>query len=306
VTERRAPALDLDGLLVVDKPRGWTSHDVVARVRRLLGVRRVGHAGTLDPSATGVLPLGVGRGTRLLEFAADADKSYEATVRLGASTDTYDADGTVVATGDWTRVTVEMVTAALHGFVGTIEQRPPAFSAIKQGGVAVHRLARAGKTVDLPMRTVTVERIDVRAIALPDVMIVVRCSKGTYIRSLAHDLGQRLGCGAHLAELRRTETAGFTLADAHPLDHIEGAVTSGALPALLLPPDAPLLGRPALVLSGATALALRCGVAPPAGPTTPDRGVVRAYDEDGYLIALVRGNDAGEAWDVVKVLDPSP
>src|SRR5215208_4505731 len=265
----RPAAYPIDGLLVVDKPAGWTSHDVVARMRRLTGVRRIGHAGTLDPLATGVLPLGIGQGTRVLEYAGDADKVYFATVRLGASTDTYDADGRVTEEGDASMVTEEEARAALASFVGTIEQRPPAYSAIKQGGVRVH------------------------------------CSKGTYVRSIAHDLGERLGCGAHLAALRRLRSGAFAIEQATTLERFEAALADGSWPARILPLDAPLLDRPAVILDRAAAARLADGVAPPEAGLVARDVPVRAYDPDGILLAVLR--TAGErGWRAEKVLMGHP
>ena len=293
--------LPIDGLLIVDKPTGWTSHDVVARMRRLTGVRRIGHAGTLDPLATGVLPLGIGRGTRVLEYVSDARKTYLATVRLGITTDTYDADGVVLETRDYARVTPAQVRTALAGFVGEIEQRPPAFSAIKQGGVPLHRLARAGRTVEAPPRRVTVSAIEDVAVEPPLVHFSVRCSKGTYIRSLAHDLGARLACGAHLAALRRTETGGFTLDQAVTLERWEATLADGSWPVHVLPLDAPLLHSPAVILSHPGADRLADGVPPPAPPSLPADRHVRAYGPDGFLLGLLRPSDAQPGWRVEKV-----
>jgi tRNA pseudouridine55 synthase len=294
--------LPIDGLVIIDKPGGWTSHDVVARMRRLTGVRRIGHAGTLDPLATGVLPLGIGRGTRVLEYVSDAEKEYVATVRLGVTTDTYDADGRIVATGDWSGIGETEVRESLAGFMGEIEQRPPIFSAIKHRGVPLHRLARAGRDVDVPVRTVTIFAIDVVAFDLPDVVIRVRCSKGTYIRSLAHDLGQELGCGAHLRALRRTATGGFTLAQALTLEHWEQALSDGDWPAHVLPLDAALTGQPALILGEQSAALLHDGVA----PVAPDAGLppgalARAYGRDGVLLATLRRRQQESGWRAEKV-----
>jgi tRNA pseudouridine55 synthase len=299
-----AAAGPFDGLLIIDKPSGWTSHDVVARLRRLTGVRRIGHAGTLDPLATGVLPLGIGLGTRVLEYVSDADKRYRATARLGVVTDTYDADGVVVAEADPGAVDPAAVAAALATFVGTIAQRPPAFSAIKQGGVPLHRLARAGRAVEAPPRTVTVFSIDEIRYEPPLVSFAVHCSKGTYVRSIAHDLGRLLGCGAHLAALRRTATGGFTLDCAVTLEGWEAALEDGSWPVHLLPLDAPLLGRPALILDEDAAARLGDGVAPPVrAPSLSSGELVRAYDAGGALLAILRAAEpATGIWRAEKVL----
>jgi tRNA pseudouridine55 synthase len=293
--------LPIDGLLIVDKPPGWTSHDVVARMRRLTGVRRIGHAGTLDPLATGVLPLGIGQGTRVLEYVSDARKTYVATVRLGITTDTYDADGAVLDTRDCAGVTAERVRTALAGFVGEIAQRPPAYSAIKQGGVPLHRLARAGRTVEAPARRVTVFAIEDVAFDAPLVRFAVRCSKGTYVRSLAHDLGERLGCGAHLAALRRTATGGFTIEQAIALERWEAALADGSWPVHILPLDAPLLDDLAVILADRSARRLGDGVAPPPPDVLPRDGIIRAYGADGLLIGLLRPGGVEAGWRVEKV-----
>jgi tRNA pseudouridine55 synthase len=299
--------LPIDGLLIVDKPPGWTSHDVVARLRRLTGVRRIGHAGTLDPLATGVLPLGIGQGTRVLEYVSDAEKTYVATVRLGITTDTYDADGTVLETRDCGAVTADQIRAMLAGFVGEIEQRPPAYSAIKQGGVPLYRLARAGRAVEAPPRRVTIFAIEEIRFEPPRVDFSVRCSKGTYIRSLAHDLGERLGCGAHLAALRRTATGGFTLAQAVTLERFAIALGDGSWPLHVLPLDAPLLHDAAVILADRSARWFADGVAPPRPAALPPDRIVRAYGPDGLLLGLLRPAGVEAGWRVEKVFQgPSP
>jgi tRNA pseudouridine55 synthase len=217
------------GLVVVDKPGGMTSHDVVARVRRLAGTRRVGHAGTLDPMATGVLLVGVGRATRLLGHLALHDKDYLATARLGESTDTDDAEGNVVATRSSSGITTDAITAAAGGFVGDIEQRPPGVSAIKVDGKRAYARVRAGEDVVLPSRRVHVEQLEIQGVRangeLVDVDFEVRCSSGTYVRAIARDLGEKLGVGGHLTALRRTRVGGFDLSVAHSLASLEQAFT---------------------------------------------------------------------------------
>ncbi len=213
----------LDGLLVVDKPAGWTSHDVVARLRRVVGQKRVGHAGTLDPDATGVLLVGLGRVTRLLQFLQTQSKAYDATVVFGVATDTLDASGTVVASEPM-EVTAEQVAGAAVTFVGDIEQVPPMVSAVKIGGRRLHELAREGKEVERPPRPVTIHRLEVENVdpgPPPAATITVECSSGTYIRTLASDLGAALGGPAHLGVLRRTRVGDYTLADATPLEVVE-------------------------------------------------------------------------------------
>ncbi len=204
---------DLSGLVVVDKPGGITSHDVVARVRRLAGTRKVGHAGTLDPMATGILVLGVGRATRLLGHLMLSDKTYDATIRLGVTTTTDDADGEVVEVRDASSATEQQIRDGLAAMVGEIDQVPSAVSAIKVAGRRAYDLARAGEEVELSPRRVTVHAIDVDAIRpeadAVDVDVRVRCSSGTYIRAIARDLGSALGVGGHLTRLRRTAVGPF-------------------------------------------------------------------------------------------------
>ncbi len=202
------------GLLLVDKPRGPTSFAAVARVRWLLHEKRVGHAGTLDPLATGLLPILVGEGTKLVPFLMGLDKEYEATVRFGVATDTYDAEGRVTATVDASALTEGAIGDALGAFVGRIAQRPPAYSAIKRDGKRLYELARSGEAVVVDEREVEIHAIDLLGFAPPDATLRVRCGKGTYIRSLAHDLGARLAMGAHLSALRRTRIGPLAVTDA--------------------------------------------------------------------------------------------
>jgi tRNA pseudouridine55 synthase len=208
------------GLVVVDKAPGMTSHDVVARVRRLAGTRKVGHAGTLDPMATGVLVLGVDRATRLLGHLMLTEKAYDATIRLGVATTTDDAEGEVVSTSPVDGVTEDDVRRALARFVGDIEQVPTAVSAIKVDGRRAYARVRAGEDVELPARPVTIHELVVHEVALPDVRISVRCSSGTYIRAIARDLGAELGVGGHLTALRRTAVGSFDLKVARALEDL--------------------------------------------------------------------------------------
>lgn len=229
-----------DGLLIVDKPAGWTSHDIVAKVRRLAGTRRVGHAGTLDPMATGVLVVGVGRGTRLLTFLVGCDKAYTATIRLGQSTTTDDADGGVTATSDVSEVTVGQICAAVAALTGPYEQVPSTVSAIKVGGKRAYARVRGGEWVDLAARPVQVHRFDVLETATatayrPDgteatvlnVDVAVEVSAGTYVRALARDLGTALGVGGHLIRLRRTRVGRYGVAAACDLAELEGRGAEG-------------------------------------------------------------------------------
>ena len=211
-----------NGFAIVDKEAGWTSHDVVARARKLLDTRKVGHSGTLDPSATGVLILGVGRGTKLLRFITELPKVYEADFQLGIETSTLDADGEVTATHDMSHVSLADVQQAALGFIGTIEQVPPMVSAVKIDGRRLHELAREGKTVERPARPVVVHDLSIGATAVADVFsMTLRCSSGTYVRTLAADIGAALGGGAHVRTLRRTAIGSFAESSAQPLEAIE-------------------------------------------------------------------------------------
>jgi tRNA pseudouridine55 synthase len=231
-----------DGVLVIDKPAGPTSFDVVRRIRRASGLRRVGHGGTLDPLATGVLPICVGEGTKLAQFLLDADKAYDVTIALGVETDTYDAAGAVTARADAGHVTEAQVRAALPAFTGPIQQVPPAYSALKRDGRPLYDYARAGQTVEIAARAVTIHELALTRWGGPGAFdLRVRCSKGTYIRSLAFDLGRALGPGAHVTALRRTRSGPFALEDAQPLEAVlealagdgDGRALAGALPGAL-------------------------------------------------------------------------
>lgn len=212
---------ELEGVLLIDKPSGMTSHDVVDRVRRTLHMKRIGHAGTLDPLATGLLIILVGKATRLSQYLMSLDKEYEGTIKLGETTNTQDADGEVVVTRTVPALDEVQVRAALATFVGDQYQTPPMFSAIKKEGVPLYKLARKGQEIEREPRFIRVSSFELLRFAPPLLDIRLRCSKGTYVRTLAHDLGEKLGCGAHLAALRRTATDRFHVAQAVPLDRLD-------------------------------------------------------------------------------------
>ena len=231
MTKRRE---SVEGVLPVDKPAGPTSHDVVAQARRALGERRIGHTGTLDPFASGLLLLCVGRATRIAEYLTDMDKAYRATMRLGAATDTDDLTGTVLTEDDaWKALDDAAIRAAFAAEAGRRPQRPPAYSAKKVGGERAHRIARRGDTVELPEVEVEIHAIEVIAVDLPDVTFHVRCSSGTYIRSIARDVAARVGSGGHLTALRRTAIGPHRVADAVPVDEISD--TTAVANALIAP-----------------------------------------------------------------------
>lgn len=225
------------GFLVVDKPAGYTSHDVVDEARRRFGTRRVGHLGTLDPQATGVLPLAVRAATKLVPFLPSMQKAYVGTVRFGIETDTLDAQGKVVRTHTGSLPDAAAVEAALATFVGEIEQIPPMYSAVKQGGVPLHRLARRGEEVERAPKRVTIERLELLRFDAPDADISVVCGPGTYVRTLAADLGARLGCGALLQSLRRLQSGPFQITQAFTLEQLDEEAQAKKLDALLIPPD---------------------------------------------------------------------
>ncbi|MBI2975522.1 MAG: tRNA pseudouridine(55) synthase TruB, partial [Chloroflexi bacterium] len=226
----------MNGLLIVDKPSGPTSHDVVYKVRKWSNERRIGHAGTLDPMATGVLVLCMGPATRLAEYLLNGDKRYRAVVRLGQTTDTYDAQGRVLDSRP-VDCTPEQIESALAAFRGAIEQTPPAFSAIQVNGQRAYDLARRGQAPDLKPRAITIHSLTLVGWSAPDATLEVACSAGTYIRSLAHDLGQALGCGAHLVALRRTAAGQFSVHQAVALDRLRQAFATGDWRRYLRPMD---------------------------------------------------------------------
>jgi tRNA pseudouridine55 synthase len=211
----------VNGLLVIDKPAGITSHDVVARLRKIAGERSIGHLGTLDPLATGVLPLLLGKFTRLAQFFADSEKTYTGTIRFGFATDTYDAEGERVGPAAEPDLTLDQVRAAAARFHGEMEQMPPPFSAKKVGGKPAYKLARAGKPVELKPALVRIASFDIVGFEGAEARFEIRISAGGYVRSIAHELGKDLGCGAHLSSLRRTQAGAFTLDQAHTLEELE-------------------------------------------------------------------------------------
>jgi tRNA pseudouridine55 synthase len=298
----------LDGIFNIDKPRGMTSHDVVAIVRRIIRIPRsplrirVGHAGTLDPMATGVLPVVVGKATRLVEYLADADKAYRATLVLGATSDTYDAEGTITSNPDAPIPVQEQIERAAEAFRGEIEQIPPMHSAVKMGGKKLYELARQGIEVERKPRRITITRLDILAYRPPLLHIFVECSKGTYIRSLAHDVGAALGTGAYLDDLTRTRHGPFTLEGATTLDSLEAAFKDGTWQELLYPPEHILAGWQAhtatpeeeLAITQGKPLALR---APQAGART----MMVANKASGQLLAVLYWDEEKSIWKPKKV-----
>ncbi len=249
----------LNGVIIVDKPQAWTSHDVVARCRKLLGERSIGHLGTLDPMATGVLPLVIGKMTRLSQFYAGAHKRYEGTIRLGIATDTYDADGEPAGPEQPVEVSLEELQATVRSFVGPLLQTPPPFSAKKIQGVPAYKLARRNQPVELKAVEVEVFEFEVSELRDHEVDFSCRVSSGTYVRSLAHELGQKLGCGGHLARLRRTATAEFDIAQAHTLEEIGRCAADGRLNDLLIHPRKVLPEIPSVTADQEAVARIRTG-----------------------------------------------
>ena len=288
----------MNGLLVIDKPSGPTSHDVVARARRLLGVKRVGHTGTLDPLASGVLPLVVGRATRLARFFSGGEKCYDAVIRLGRTTNTYDALGTFTeTTTPIDDVTPDAVSRLLEEFRGTQWQTPPPYSAKKIGGVRAYALARAAKPAEPRPAEVTVHRLTLESYAEGAVRLRIVCSAGFYVRSLAYDVGVRLGCGAYLESLRRTASGGFDLADAIPLSTFEAEPARGL--EAFVPMDHLLTHLPAAVLSSRGSERAAHGNAVTGtdivqhvpgleGHAAAGDAAVRLLDDAGSLLAIAR------------------
>lgn len=215
------PAKELEGVLLVDKPAGITSHDVVYRLRRKLSMQRIGHAGTLDPMATGLLVMLIGKATRISQYLISVDKGYEAEATLGVTTNSQDAEGEVMETRPVPELTETQVRAAMQGFLGDQYQTPPMFSAIKIGGVPLYKKARQGEEIVREPRFIRVTAFDLLAFNPPKLTFRLACTKGTYVRTIAYDLGEKLGCGAHLSALRRTVSGKFTIAQCTPLDAIE-------------------------------------------------------------------------------------
>lgn len=290
------------GFLVVDKPRGWTSHDVVDAARRWLGTRRVGHMGTLDPLATGVLPLAVRGATKLVPYVQNNDKSYGGWIHLGEETDTLDAEGRVTRRHEGVLPDEATVRAALEVFVGELDQLPPMFSAVKQKGVPLHKLAREGRSVEREPKRVRIDRLALLAYDPPMLQIEVDCSVGTYVRALAADIGARLGCGAYLADLRRTRSGPFGIEQATPPERLAEAAEAGRIERHLIPALG-VLGLPALRLSADEASRIRRGGEIAAqGPPQAAGTRMAAHGEDGEVLAILELRP-GRRLQPLRVLD---
>lgn len=279
--------MTLSGLIVIDKPIGPTSHDVVGRVRRLAGIRRVGHAGTLDPLAGGVLLVCLGRATRFIEYLVGLPKVYEATIRLGVATTTYDAEGEITDERP-VALTAEAIAVALGAFRGPIRQRVPPFSAVKRDGQPLYKRARRGEVFELPEREVTIHALDLLEYAPPDVIVRAAVSSGTYIRSLAHDLGEALGAGGHITALRRTAVGDFTAGGAVALD----ALTAENIAGHTRPAEATVAHLPRVAFSAAEAERLGYGQRVVAAAAAT--GEAAAFGPDGEFLGVVVAEEG--AW----------
>jgi tRNA pseudouridine55 synthase len=289
----------VSGVLVVDKPIGLTSHDVVQIIRRGTGIRRAGHTGTLDPRASGVLVILVGPAVRLSEYVSASDKRYQATIRLGSSTDTYDAEGTVIATRPVEDIDEDKFYDILQTFVGEIEQVPPPYSAVKVKGRKAYEMARQGEEVDLEPRIIQVYSLDILEWAPPEVVIDVYCSSGTYVRSLANDLGKALGTGAHLIGLRRTKSGRFTLRDAVPLRRLKESFDAGDWYKSLIPAADALGDWPMVELDADQVELIRHGHRVPAEADAT--GWARGISQQGDLVALLQYDEQAGEWQPRKV-----
>jgi tRNA pseudouridine55 synthase len=298
----------LNGILNVDKPAGKTSYGVVAIIKRLSGEKHVGHAGTLDPDATGVLPVCLGKATRIVEYLSDASKTYRACIALGTTTDTYDAGGKVLQQSDTSGVDRTKLESALTPFRGAISQTPPMYSALKHNGEPLYKLARAGINIERKSRDIIIYRLEITDWEPPLATIEVECSKGTYIRSLAYDLGQELGCGAHLKTLVRTAYGPFDIKSAVSLSRLEEAFHNGQWKTLLQPIDCVLQNYSAVVIDEAAEKAMKQGNiltldVPEAHANTenPEKLRCRAYAPDGHFLGILRYVPDKAAWQPEKV-----
>lgn len=289
----------VSGVLVVDKPVGLTSHDVVQIIRRGTGIRRAGHTGTLDPRASGVLVILIGPAVRLSEFVSASDKRYQATIRLGTSTDTYDAEGTVLSTQPVEDISENKFNEILQTFVGEIVQVPPPYSAVKVKGRKAYEMAREGEEVTLEPRTINVYGLEVLEWSPPEAVIDVYCSSGTYIRSLANDLGKALGTGAHLVGLRRTKSGRFTLRDAVPLRRLQDSFNAGEWYRFLIPAAEALADWPMVELDADQVELIRHGHRIPVQPG--QTGWARGVSEQGDLVALLEADPESGEWQPKKV-----
>lgn len=291
----------INGFVVIDKPAGITSHDVVSRVRRILGTRKVGHTGTLDPFATGVLPVAVNDGTKAIPFLDEGLKCYEAVMQLGVATDTLDMTGEVIREAQWSSITREDVLSVLGKFTGHLSQIPPMYSAIKRDGQPLYKLARQGQVVERSARDIQIHSLELLSFAPPMVGFRVVCSRGTYVRTLADDMGRQLGCGCALKELRRTASGPFSISAAVTLEGLEAAAKQGTVAALCVTPFAALSHLPDIPLSDSDLALVRhgrspeCSAAETAGSLLGEGEYLVRLTRDGSLVAVGECRSSGSA-----------
>lgn len=294
----------IHGIINIYKEKGFTSHDVVAKLRGIIGQRKIGHTGTLDPDATGVLPVCLGKATKLCDLLTDKSKIYEAVLLLGKTTDTQDISGAILKEAEISNLTPEAVTAGIMEYAGTYEQIPPMYSAIKVGGKRLYELAREGREIERKARTVTIHGIRIMDMNLPRIRIEVNCSKGTYIRTLCHDIGQKLGCGGCMEELIRTKVDRFTRKDSVRLDEVEWHRKNGTLNEIITPIDAMFPAYRKIRLSGdalnlvynggsfeAAVVSVKCN----------DNEYVRVYNENDKFIAIYRYLETEQKFKIIKM-----
>ncbi len=293
----------MDGILNINKATGMTSHDVVARIRKLLHQRRVGHAGTLDPAASGVLPICIGQGTRIAEYLSESGKAYQAEITFGIVTDTYDAEGSIIRRADTSSLTLSQIEETLPHFLGPQQQLPPRYSAIKIQGQPAYKRVRSGEEITLEARAIEIHQLQVLAWEPPRLTLAVECSKGTYIRSLAYDLGEHLGYGAYLSALIRTRSGPFTLASSATLEQLAEANEEEIVSKYLLPADSALQDYPALALDAATIERVLHGNAfrDPRVHVQPEATLARIYDTEGHFLAIATWNSQQQQWQPKKV-----
>ena len=295
----------MDGILNINKATGMTSHDVVAKIRKILQQKRVGHTGTLDPAASGVLPICLGQGTRVAEYLSESGKAYQAEIIFGIVTDTYDREGTIIQTASVADLTLPRIEAALVPFLGPQMQLPPRYSAIKLQGQPAYKRVRAGEEITLEPRPVEITQLAILAWASPRLTLAIECSKGTYIRSLAYDLGMQLGCGAHLGALIRTRSGPFLLADSITLETLTDAVATHTVQEHLYPADRVLQNYPALQLDETTTErvihgnAFHYDLATTSASTSPK--LARIYDHTGQFLAIAHWDAETAMWHPKKV-----
>ena len=295
----------INGILNVYKEAGFTSHDVVAKLRGICRQKKIGHTGTLDPEAVGVLPVCLGSGTKLCDMLTDKSKEYEAVLLLGQVTDTQDVTGTVLEEHEVT-VDEEQAVEAIRSFVGAYEQIPPMYSALKVNGKRLYELARAGKEVERKGRPVEIHNIEILSVSLPEITFRVACSKGTYIRTLCHDIGQKLGCGGTMKSLKRTRVGIFTIDGALKLSRLEELAAQGLLEEKVIPVEAMFTELPALTVKDAFARLIENGNAFYPGQAeesvrTPDGGQVRVYDRKGRFYGIYAFSEEKERYQPVKM-----